>query len=67
MGEISEPAKFSFFTETPKVFRYTVLQVHTHLQVELDHRRREASSGACSPPSESAGAKGNVQPTVTAV
>ena len=44
-----------------------VLQLHTHLEAELDHVRGGARSGAGYPPSESSGAKVHVQPTITAV
>ena len=43
-----------------------VLQLHTCLEVELDHGRGAARSGAGCPPSESSGAKVPIQPTVTA-
>ena len=41
-----------------------VLQLHTRLEVELDHGRGGARSRAGCPPSESSGAKVHVQPTV---
>ena len=44
-----------------------VLQRHTRLEVELDHGRDGARSGAGYLPSESSGAKVDVLPTVTAV
>ena len=44
-----------------------VLQLHTRLEVELDHGRGGARSGAGCPPSESSGAKVLAQPTVTAI
>ena len=47
-----------------------VLQLHTRLEVELDHGRdgaRGARSGAGYLPSESSGTKVDVLPTVTAV
>ena len=44
-----------------------VLQLHTRLEVELDHGRGGARSGAGCPPSKSSGAKVHVQPTVTAM
>ena len=44
-----------------------ILQVHTGLEVDLDHRRGEAMFGASCSPFESSGAKVHVQPTVTAV
>ena len=44
-----------------------VLQLHTCLQVELDHGQGGASSRAGCPPSESSGAKLHVQLTVTAI
>ena len=44
-----------------------VLQVHTRLEVELDHGRGGAKSRAGCPPSESSGAKVLAQPTVTAI
>ena len=44
-----------------------VLQLHTRLEVELDHGRGGARSGAGCPPSKSSGAKVHVQPTVTAI
>ena len=44
-----------------------VLQVHTRLEVELDHGRGGVKSRAGCPPSESSGAKVLVQPTVTAI
>ena len=44
-----------------------VLQVHTRLEVELDHGRGGAKSRAGCPTSESSGAKVLVQPTVTAM
>ena len=44
-----------------------ILQLYMHFQVELDHGRGGARSGAGCPPSESPGAKVHVQPTVTAL
>ena len=44
-----------------------VLQLHTRLEVELDHGRGGARSRAGCPPSESSGAKVHVQPAVTAI
>ena len=44
-----------------------VLQLHTRLEVELDHEWGGAKSRAGCPPSESSGAKVHVQPTVTAI
>ena len=44
-----------------------VLQLHTHLEVELDHGQSGARSRAGFPPSESSGAKVHVQATVTAI
>ena len=45
----------------------SVLQLHTRLEVELDHGRGGARSRAGCPPSESSGAEVHVQPTVTAI
>ena len=44
-----------------------VLQLHTRLEVELDHGRGGARSRAGCPPSKSSGAKVHVQLTVTAI
>ena len=44
-----------------------VLQVHTRLEVELDHGQGGAKSRAGCQPSESSGAKVLAQPTVTAI
>ena len=44
-----------------------VLQLHTHLEIKLDHGRGGAKSRAGCRPSESSGAKDHVQPTVTAI
>ena len=44
-----------------------VLQLHTRLDVELDHGRGGARSRAGCPPSESSGAKVHVQVMVTAI
>ena len=43
-----------------------VLQLHTRLEVELDHGRGGTRSRAGCPPSESSGAMVHAQPTVTA-
>ena len=44
-----------------------VLQLHTRLEVELDHGRDGARSRVGCPPSESSGAKVHVQATVTVI
>ena len=44
-----------------------ILQLHTCLEVELDHGQVGARSRAGCPPSESSGVKVHVQPTVTAI
>ena len=44
-----------------------ISQLHTRLEVKLDHGRGGARSGAGCPPSESSGAKVHVWPTVTAI
>ena len=44
-----------------------VLQLHTRLEVELDHGRGGARSRAGYPPSENSGAKVHVQVMVTTI
>ena len=49
------------------ILRANILQLHMRLEVELDHGQGGEMSGAGCPPSESLGAKADVQTTVIAI
>ena len=60
-------AAFSILSAFVARWYANVLQLHTRLEVELDHGRGGAKSRAGCPLSESSGAKVHVQPMVTAI
>ena len=66
-GRSTAQAAFAIIRAFVARWYANVLQLHTRLEVELDHGRGGARSGAGFPPTESSGAKVHVQPTVTAI
>ena len=66
-GRFNAQAAFAILRAFVARWCANVLQLHTRLELELDHGRGGARSGAGCPPSESSGAKVHVQPTVTAI
>ena len=66
-GRPNAQAAFAILREFVARWYANVLQLHTRLDVELDHGWGGARSRAGCPPSESSVAKVHVQPVVTAI
>ena len=67
-GRPTAQAAFAILrTFVARWYAYVVLQLHTRLEVELDHGLGGARSRAGCRPSESSGAEVHEQPTVTAI
>ena len=66
-GRPTAQASFAILRTFVARWYTNVLQLHTCLEVELDHGRGGARSRAGCPPFESSGAKVHVQPTITAL